>query len=233
MDLAADQLSVRYDRALALDSVSFALRRGARLFLGGLAGSGKTTLLKALAGLLRPVSGRVLWGGQALAALGSNERRALQGRIAMVFQTDALFDSMTVLQNVMLPLSRRKVAQAEAERRAREILAAVGLEIAAQVRPEHLSGGMKKRAGLARALAPSPEVLLCDDPLAGLDPRTAAQVCALIDAESQGRTLVIAAPEPPGDLGIDRWVWLERGRLAYDGEPRPALLAAPPDGGVR
>lgn len=229
MELGAQRLEIRYGGRPAVEDVRAAVPSGSRVFLGGLAGSGKTTLLKALAGLLRPSSGAVLWEGRDPAALPYAERRAAQGRIAMVFQTDALFDSMTVLQNVMLPLVRRGVRSEEAEARAREILGKVGLQGAADVKPEHLSGGMRKRAGLARAIAPRPDVLLCDDPLAGLDPKTAAQVCALVDAEARERTLVVAAPEPPSELALSRWLWLDDGRLVHDGGANPPLLERRPE----
>jgi phospholipid/cholesterol/gamma-HCH transport system ATP-binding protein len=225
VELATESLSVRFGEKPALDRATLRFPAGARVYVGGHAGSGKTTLLKALAGLQRPSGGEVFWEDRiAVSALGPEALAAGQARLGMVFQSDALFDSMSVLENVLLPLRRRGVPPAEAERRARAALEDVGLGAAAATRPEHLSGGMKKRAGLARALVAEPEALLCDDPLAGLDPATAAQVCELLSRFAEGRTLILAAPEPPEALPFPRWVWLTRGRVVHDGPPKPELL---------
>jgi phospholipid/cholesterol/gamma-HCH transport system ATP-binding protein len=142
----------------------------------------------------------------------------------MVFQTDALFDSLTVLDNVLLPLRRRRVPEREARTMAEEVLAAVGLSSAAATFPERLSGGMRKRTGLARAVVARPQVLLADDPLAGLDPATAKQVCQVLEAVSTGRTLIIAAPEPLPFLELPRWLYLKSGRIIHDAGPASELL---------
>src|SRR6185503_8423064 len=115
---------------------------GSHTVVCGRAGSGKTTLLKALAGLVRPNEGHVRWGETDAAALDLVARRKAQAAFGMVFQTDALFDSMTVRDNVMLPLVKRGVSESEARARCDEALARVGLTAAAEKRPEHLSGGM-------------------------------------------------------------------------------------------
>jgi phospholipid/cholesterol/gamma-HCH transport system ATP-binding protein len=224
VELAAEGLSVRHGEVVALDGAGLRVRPGDRVLILGWTGSGKTTLLKVLAGLLRPDAGSVRWDDEDPFRLSLEKRRARQAAFGMVFQADALFDSMNVLANVELPLLRRGVAPDEARQRAREVLAQVGLADAEAVFPERLSGGMKKRAGLARAIVARPQVLLADDPLAGLDPATAAEVTAGIADAAQGRTLVWAAVEPPQALPFPRWVWLERGRIAHDGPPRPKLL---------
>lgn len=224
MELAAEGISVRHGEVVALDEASLRVRPGERVLLLGWTGSGKTTLLKVLAGLLRPDAGTVRWDGEDPFGLSPAVRRARQAAFGMVFQADALFDSMDVLANVELPLLRRGVAPDEARARAREVLAHVGLAEAEAVFPERLSGGMRKRAGLARAIVARPQVLLADDPLAGLDPATAGEVTARIAQAAEGRTLIWAAVEPPPTLPFARWVWLERGRVAHDGPPRPGLL---------
>ncbi|MBZ4410731.1 ATP-binding cassette domain-containing protein [Myxococcus faecalis] len=223
MDLRAEGLTVRHGARTVLAEVACALPPGTQAVVLGRSGAGKTTLLKAFAGLSPAFSGSVLWDGQDVAGLSAAERRARQASFGMVFQTDALFDSLTVRQNVLFPLTRRRVPHDEAQARADEVLRAVGLTDAADTLPERLSGGMKKRAGLARALAARPSVLLADDPFAGLDPGTARQVARVLLEVSRGGTLLVAAPEAPVDLPLPRWLYLRGGRLIYDGAPAPEL----------
>ncbi len=224
MDLSALSLTVRYEgnapgeRTVdALRDLTVRFRAGERVAICGGPGSGKTTLLKTLAALRRPHAGEVRWDESDPWALPPEERRARQAAFGMVFQTDALFDAETVRDNVLLPLLRRGVPRDEAETRAIDSLRAVGLEDAADLLPSALSGGMQKRAGIARAIVARPEVLLADDPLAGLDPSTASQVAKLLWRESEGRTLIVAMPDPVRWLRAERWLLLERGRMAYDG----------------
>lgn len=224
MDLEAQSIVVRFEGHPALEAVSVRLPLGSHVGVCGGPGSGKTTLLKALAGL-RPVDeGRVLWNGEDVAHLGAEERRARQAAFGMVFQSDALFDSSTVLENVLVPLLRRKVPKPEAHARAMEALEQVGLTQAAGQLPEQLSGGMRKRAGIARAVAARPKVLLADDPVAGLDPSTGAQVGELLRAVAKDRTLVVALPDPVPWLPLPRWLLLERGKVVYDGPYDEAKL---------
>src|SRR4051812_13359977 len=199
MHLAAKDLTVRLQGRPALDGVSLDLPPGAQALVLGPSGAGKTVLLKSLAGLVPQARPSVLWDGGPVGP-------GRQAAFGMVFQGDALFDSATVQQNVEYPLLRRGAAPAEAAARALEALAEVGLQDAAGRLPEALSGGMRKRAGLARALVARPEVLLLDDPLAGLDPLTAFGVAELVRRAAGGRTLVVAAPEPPPQLRLGRWI---------------------------
>jgi ABC-type transporter Mla maintaining outer membrane lipid asymmetry ATPase subunit MlaF len=222
MDLHADRLILQRGGRSALDGVSLALPMGTRVLVLGVAQSGKTALLKALAGLARPSGGTVRWDGEDAQAFSAEERRARQARVGFVFQSDALFDSSPVLENVRLPLLRRRVPGPEATARARSALEAVGLGAAERALPEQLSGGMRKRAGLARALVTQPEVILADDPLAGLDPATAVGVADLLARSSENRTLVVAASDPPEALELPRWIVLSAGRVLYDGPPAMA-----------
>ncbi len=213
MRVAASSLTVRYDQLLALDGVSLEVAPGTKVVIWGPAGSGKTTLLKALAGLHRPSSGHVEWGERDISGLTAAQRRERQAEFGMVFQSDALFDSMTVLGNVLLPLEKRGVPAAEARERANEALHRVGLFAAASKHPEALSGGMKKRCGVARAIVSRPSVLLADDPFAGLDPATEASIAELLLEVSQGRTLIAALPDPVDTLPADRALRLVEGRF--------------------
>ncbi|AKQ66092.1 ABC transporter ATP-binding protein [Myxococcus hansupus] len=227
MNLRTDGLTVRYGARQVLSEVTCALPEGTQALVLGRSGAGKTTWVKALAGLVRPTAGAVRWDAQDAAALSPAQRRERQAAFGMVFQTDALFDSMTVLENVMLPLTRRHVAEDEARARAVEVLRAVGLADAAGTLPERLSGGMKKRAGIARALAARPSVVLADDPFAGLDPGTARQVARVLLDVSKGGTLLVVATEAPADLPLPRWLFFRGGRLVHDGPPAPELEDAP------
>jgi phospholipid/cholesterol/gamma-HCH transport system ATP-binding protein len=227
MELRADRLSVRRGVRPVLRDVGCTLPRGSRVLVLGRSGSGKTTLCKALAGLVAPASGHVLWNGEDVAALTPTEKRARQVAFGMVFQTDALFDSMTVRRNVLLPLERRRVPREEAEARADEVLRAVGLADAADTLPERLSGGMRKRAGIARALAASPTVLLADEPFAGLDPGTARQVARVLLEVAGSGTLIVAATDAPPELPFPRWLYLRDGWLVHDGPPAPEVEAEP------
>lgn len=226
MELRADRLTVRWGTRSVLHEVNCVLPPGSRALVLGRSGAGKTTLLKALAGLIPASEGNVLWDGDAVAHLSSSERRGRQAAFGMVFQTDALFDSLTVRENVLLPLRRRHVPEEEAQARATEVLQAVGLLEAANALPERLSGGMKKRAGIARALAARPSVLLADDPFAGLDPGTARQVARVLLEVAGSGTLLVAAPDAPAELALPRWLYLREGRLVHDGPPAPELEAA-------
>lgn len=227
MHLGAQDLTVHWQGRPALDGVSLALPAGTQALVLGRSGAGKTALLKSLAGLVPQALPAIRWDGQPVQARSLQERQSAFG---MVFQSDALFDSATVRQNVEYPLLRRGAPPREASARAGEALAEVGLLDAADRLPEALSGGMRKRAGLARALVARPRVLLLDDPLAGLDPLTAHEVAELILRTARGRTLLVAAPEPPPRLPLPRWIWLRHGRVIHDGPPAPAPAPAPSAG---
>lgn len=205
VELVATALCIRFGKLEAVSDVSLTLPSGSQLLVTGPAGSGKTTLLKALAGLIPATSGAVTWDGA---------REPVKAAFGMVFQSDALFDSMTVLDNVLLPLRKRGVAEPEALERAREALADVGLLEAASKRPQELSGGMKKRAGIARAIVARPAVLLADDPFAGLDPVTEGQIARLLLAASKGKTLIAALPDPVDSLPMRERLHLREGRRA-------------------
>ena len=214
MDLALDNLCLQRGSTLALDGLKVEFKAGSRAVLWGAAGCGKTSLLKVLAGLLRPTSGTVRWADGDVWSLSVAERRRRQAALTMIFQTDALFDSMSVLDNVLLPLAQREVPRAEARARAEEALRRVHLTGHADKAPADLSGGMRKRAGIARALASGPEVILADDPFAGLDPETEKQIAGLLLEVSEGKTLIVALPDPIDALPIARTLLLEQGRLA-------------------
>lgn len=189
-----------------------------RTVVTGPSRSGKTTLFRALAGLLVPSAGRVLMNGEDLSKLDSAGLKRVRRSIGFVFQNDALFDSLDVLGNVMFPLTRSGVPRPEAEKRAREALDAVGLGDRLSVIPERLSGGMKKRLGLARAIVTRPQFLLADDPLAGLDPGTAAAMTELMVrlwSGDDGGLIIAAADSAPFEARGFQTIRLENGLIAH------------------
>ena len=194
-----DEVEVSFEGRRVLGPLSGCFGKG-NLAIVGPSRSGKTTLMRAMVGLLRPSSGRVLVDGEDLARLDRDSLRRVRLRFGLVFQSDALFDSMDVLDNVMFPLRRRGIPAAEAKERAMQALASVGLDAQARTLPERLSGGMKKRLGLARAIVARPRYLLADDPLAGLDPGTARRMLDLLfglwSGEKGGLIIAAADGEP-------------------------------------
>jgi phospholipid/cholesterol/gamma-HCH transport system ATP-binding protein len=169
-----------YGDKLILDDVSFALHKGkTEIILGG-SGSGKSTMLKLMMGLERPDSGQILIEGIDVSKADERQLNRLRPRIGMVFQESGLFDSMSVFENVAYRLYETQVPEDEIERRVAEILGFVGLAAAAEKMPSELSGGMKRRVSLARALVSRPRVMLYDEPTAGLDPVTSRKINELI-----------------------------------------------------
>lgn len=218
MNLTCEHISVQFAAAAALrpalEEVTLRIPAPARIRLQGGAGSGKTTLLKVLAGLIAPSRGVLRWNDRDVATLSRAEKKTLQAQFGMIFQTDALFDSESVMENVSFPLLRRGVSAQEAQRRSEEVLEAVGLRDALGARPEELSGGMRKRVGIARALVARPSVLLADDPHAGLDPGTAHGVTRLLAEVSLGRTFILVSEEALPSLGFERVLTLRQGKLS-------------------
>jgi len=167
-----DALTVMFGKQAVLRDVSIAIPRGQTLAIIGESGCGKTVLLKTLVGLVKPSRGEVWFDGQNLAKLADKPLTAVRKRMGFVFQNAALFDSMSIFQNIAFPLQQHAVCEAkEIEPRVMQRLGEVGLppEVARK-KPAELSGGMRKRVGLARALIMEPELLVYDEPTTGLDP---------------------------------------------------------------
>ena len=175
-----DKVAIAFDENVVLDGVSFQLAHGETKALFGVAGSGKSTLLKLALGLLRPDSGRIFVLGEEVTRMSEQELFELRRRVGIVFQESALFDSLKVYENVAFRLMEEKISAEEIERRVREALRFVELEQTYDMRPSELSGGMRRRVAIARAIITEPEVLLYDSPTGGLDPVTSNTIVELI-----------------------------------------------------
>jgi phospholipid/cholesterol/gamma-HCH transport system ATP-binding protein len=216
-----EHLSKSFGTMRILDDVSLEIPRGTGFCLLGRSGTGKSVMLKHIIGLMKPDSGRVIVDGQDITALDRRGLAKARQGIGFLFQNAALFDSITVGENVAFPL-RRHTALKEAEIRARVLakLEQVGLARDYDKMPADLSGGMKKRAGLARAMALEPPILLVDEPSAGLDPITSREIDELLRRlkEERGTTLVVVTHNIPSARAIgDELAVLHQGRVVARG----------------
>jgi len=191
--LRFEDVSLHFDATVALDRVSFQMHPGQTFVVFGAAGSGKTMLLKVAVGLVRPDSGRVTLFGQEITHLREQDLFDMRARVGILFQEGGLFDSLTVAENVAYPLTNHRILQQaiaaggpngngarSVDDRVRESLRFVELEQTLDKFPNELSGGMRRRVGIARAVVSEPALLLYDSPTAGLDPITANTIVALI-----------------------------------------------------
>ncbi len=207
---------------IVLDAVDFELHPGERIALVGPSGTGKSVLLRHLVGLLAPDAGTVCVGKTDLAEMSAGELRRTRRRFGMLFQGGALFDSMSLAENVAFPLRRvARMPEAQVARRVGECLEAVRLSHASRLLPGALSGGMRKRAALARCIALEPEILLFDEPTSGLDPDTALAIDELIVGLTRdlGAAAVVVTHDIQSVLRVaSRVVFLHQGRVHWSGD---------------
>lgn len=213
-------LSHRFGSKLVLDNISLTIHRGEIVAIMGSSGGGKTTLLRCLTGLLRPSEGSIeIDGVDALA-----EPEKVREKMGLVFQNAALFDSLNVFDNIVFGAKRKwRLKRVEQQRLVLQLLKEVGLEGSARLMPSELSGGMRKRVALARALAMKPDLLLYDEPTSGLDPVTAYSIDQLIVQlrDSAGMTSVVVSHDVSSVFRVaDRIAFLEKGRLTFVGHPQ-------------
>ena len=214
-------VSKSFGEQRVLDRIDLEVGRGETMTVLGRSGTGKSVLLKLIIGLQRPDNGEIEIDGEEITGLPLGELNRVRKEIGFLFQHSALYDSLTVEENVAFPL-RRHTAMSDRERRdrVRELLTRVGMEGAAQKMPADISGGMKKRVGLARALALDPEIMLLDEPTAGLDPITAGEINELIrelQKERQMSSVVVTHDMRSVETVADRVAMLDEGSIVIEG----------------
>ncbi len=217
------QLVYRVNGRTILQGIDMQVLPGEIVAIMGPSGCGKTTLLKCIAGLLQPTAGEVRIEGVDIVPLSEREKMPLRLRLGIVFQYAALFDYLTVFENVAFGLVRhRRLARAELERIVRERLVWVGLEGVEHLYPSQLSGGMRKRVGLARALAMDPHIVLFDEPTSGLDPVNAYQIDTLIrrlNRELRLTAVIVSHDVVSVFRTADRVLMMSEGQILLEGTP--------------
>ncbi len=231
--ITVEGLTLAYGSFVVMREVSFVVERGAIFFVMGGSGSGKSTVMRALIGLHQPSAGAIYYDGDDFLHQDEAHRELTLRRFGVLYQSSGLFSSMTVAENVGLPLGEfTDLSPAEAREVASLKLSLVGLAGVEDFYPGELSGGMQKRAGLARAMALDPEILFLDEPTAGLDPISARRLDELIVElrDSLGTTVVIVSHELASILAIgDDSIFLDTTVRSISAKGRPReLLAHPP-----
>lgn len=174
-------ITKKFDGRTIIEDINFVFEKGKTNLIIGESGCGKTTLLKVMVGLHKPDSGAVLYEGKDFIQMNAEEQQSIRKELGMLFQAGALFDSLTLEENVQFPLDMfTTMSEEEKKERVNFVLKRVKLEGKNKLYPAELSGGMKKRAGLARAISSFPKYLFCDEPNSGLDPKTAIVIDELI-----------------------------------------------------
>ena len=235
MPAVVDVVGLRksFDRAEVLRGLSFQLERGETLVVMGGSGSGKTVLLRHVAGLVRPDAGEVRVFGLAIEKLSEEELLPIRRRMGYVFQGAALFDSLSVRENVAFPLREHtNLSEPEIHERVLHVLSLVGLGAdVLGLLPSELSGGMRKRVGIARALVIEPELMLFDEPTAGLDPTNSKMVGELIvqlKAGAGDTSIVVTHDVELARTVADRLAILLDGRFAVVGRPNEVMTSGDP-----
>ncbi|MEK6224238.1 MAG: ABC transporter ATP-binding protein [Candidatus Dadabacteria bacterium] len=217
-----------YGDNVIIDNISFEVYKGEKFVILGGSGCGKSTLLKHMIGLIKPTAGRIIIEGEDIAKAEGLERIEMLKNIGVAYQSGALFGSMTVLENVMLPIEQyTDLSKESIELIARMKLNLVGLTGSEEKMPSELSGGMIKRAALARAMALDPDILFLDEPSAGLDPITSAELDQLIIqiSKSLGVTFVIVTHELNSIYNIaDRCIMLDKSTKGIIASGKPEYL---------
>ena len=205
-----------------LKDISARFDNGKTNLIIGQSGSGKTVLMKCIVGLLTPTSGKILYDGRDFVSMSKTEKALLRREMGMIFQSAALFDSMSVLENVMFPLDMfSTMTLKERTKRAQQCLDRVNLIDAQSKYPGEISGGMQKRVAIARAIALNPKYLFCDEPNSGLDPKTSLVIDALIHdiTEEYQMTTIINTHDMNSVMGIgDSIIFIKEGRQEWTGD---------------
>jgi len=219
--IKAENISIRLGDEEILKGISTTFDRGKTNLVIGRSGSGKTVMIKCLIGLFTPDEGSIYFEDKAIKVMNENEKRILREDTGMLFQGGALFDSMNIEENVMFPLrmfSNKK--RPEMLARVNEVLKRVELENVNKKFPDEISGGMKKRVSIARAIVNKPKYLFCDEPNSGLDPKTATLIDNLIQeiTKENNITTVVVTHDMNSVMEIgEKIVFLKNGRLVWEG----------------
>lgn len=221
--VSVERLRKTFGSHTVLNGISLSVGRGETLAVLGRSGTGKSVLLRLIIGLEEPDSGSVCIHGQEIVGLAIDRMGEVRKKIGYLFQHAALYDSLTVAENVAFPLEhhRRKMSKSERSDRVKELLAEVGMEGDLEKMPSDISGGMQKRVGLARALALEPEILLLDEPTAGLDPISAGEINDLIlnlQREHQMASIVVTHDLHSAQAIADRLALLNDGSVVIEGK---------------
>src|ERR1022692_886492 len=220
--IAVEDLHKSFGSQKVLNGISLAVKRGETLAVLGRSGTGKSVLLRLVIGLEKPDSGSVRIHGQDIAGLALDQLGEIRKKMGFLFQHAALYDSLTVEQNVAFPLQHHQKEMSKSERggRVKELLAEVGLEDDLAKMPSDISGGMQKRVGLARALALEPDILLLDEPTAGLDPISAAEIDDLVlklQQEHHMASIVVTHDLHSAKTIANRLALLNEGNVVIEG----------------
>ncbi len=214
---------------IILQGISAVMESGKCNLIIGASGSGKTVLTKCMVGLLEPDEGEILYDENNMIAMNDDGRKMLRQQIGMLFQGTALFDSMTVEQNVMFPLDMfSKLSYKEKKKRANEVLDRVNLKEAHKKFPAEISGGMKKRVGIARSLVLNPKYLFCDEPNSGLDPQTSLLIDKLIKEITQefDTTTIVVTHDMNSVMEIgDHIVYMHQGHKQWEGSNKEIIYS--------
>ncbi len=221
MVVKVEKLSKSFGSHVVLDEVSLTVEEAENLVVFGRSGTGKSVLLKCIIRLMQPDSGKVFILGKDVLSLNSDELNELRQQIGFLFQGAALYDSMSVRANLEFPLIRHSnLTPKEREMRIKNVLEKVSLEEAIDKMPADLSGGMKKRIGLARAIITEPKLMLYDEPTTGLDPITAKEISKLIidlQHELKMTSIIVTHDILCAKIIADRAVVLDNGKVQYEG----------------
>ncbi len=226
-------LDKSFDGRAILKDINIIFEAGKTNLIIGRSGSGKTVLIKNLIGLMRPSSGQILYDGRDLTKMKPTEVKNLRQEMGMIFQGSALFDSMTVFENVNFPLMMfSKMTKAEQTKRTQFCLERVNLSEAGHLYPSEISGGMMKRSAIARAISLNPQYLFCDEPNSGLDPQTSLVIDELIHdiTKEYNITTVINTHDMNSVMGIgERINYIKEGRVEWQGTNRDVMSSTNED----